>query len=434
MAYTKRLLACALAASVAAPSLSFATNGMFLIGYGTKSRGMGGVAIATPQDGISGAVNPAGIGFVEDRFDVGADFFVPEAKSRLGSPAGPGTGATYKSSANRFVMPAMGGVYKFNRKLSVGFSAIPAGGGGSRYNFNLYNNLTGSNVNDTLGVNLMIMQMNPTAAYRLKKNNYIGASLVMSIQTFRAFGLDYFSTFTSIFNDTGQFPENLTNRGNDWAYGAGVRLGWMGRFFDERVSLGAAYTSRIYMTKFDKYRDLFAEKGSLDTPENFGAGIGIKITPKLLFGADVTHTLYSNVRSIGNASATTTGNGFPIGPDENSLGATDGLGFGWSDQTVYKVGLAYEHTPQWTYRAGWNYGKSPIDESNGEVLFSIVAPATVQNHLTLGTSYRPSKRVEWSFSYVHAFKYEQEGPTLIGDTGSIKMYQNSVGASFAYKL
>lgn len=432
MARTIRLPVCAaLAASIAVPSLSYATNGMTLIGYGTKSRGMGGVGIATAQDAIGGAVNPASIGFMKDRIDVGADFFVPEAKSRLGEGD---QSLTYKSSANRFLMPAMGGAYKFNRKISVGFSAVPYGGGGSRYNMNLYNNVTGSDVNQTLGVNLMIMQMNPTISYRINKQNRIGASLVLSIQTFRAFGLDYFSTFTSIFNDTGQFPDYLTNNGNDWAYGAGMRFGWMGRFFKERLSLGLTYTSRVYMTKFDKYRDLFAEKGSFDTPENFGAGFAFKITPKLMIAADVTHMLYSNVRSVGNASATTTGNGFPESPEKNSLGATDGLGFGWSDQTVYKVGLAWEYNPQWTLRTGWNYGKSPIDESNGEVLFNIVAPATTQNHLTLGASYKPSKKIEWSFSYVHAFKYEQEGPTLIGDTGKIQMYQNSVGVSFGYKL
>jgi len=390
----KSLLVGFLTLGISLPAVTHATNGIFLIGYGTKSRGMGGVAIATPQDAIAGAVNPASIGFVKDRVDVGADFFVPKARARLGEGD---ERLSYDSSANRFVMPAMGGAYKFNRKISIGFS-VPAGGGGSRYNMNLYNNITGSNVNETLGVNLMIMQMNPTASYRINKQNRIGASVVLSVQTFRAFGLDYFSTFTEVFNTTGQFPENLTNRGNDWAYGAGMRLGWMGRFFKERLSLGATYTSRVYMTKFDKYKDLFAEEGDMDTPENFGAGFGFKITPKLMMGADIKRVLYSNVRSIGNASATTTGNGFPDSPEANSLGAVDGLGFGWDDQTIYNVGFAYDYSPKWTYRAGWNYADSPIDEKDGEILFNIIAPGVTRNHMTLGASYMPNKKMEWSFS------------------------------------
>jgi long-chain fatty acid transport protein len=419
----RTLLGVLAAAAVVAPTTAFSTNGIFLIGQGAKSRGMGGVAIAFPQDALAGAVNPAAIGFVEDRVDVGADIFRPRARSRLGD-------LSYNSSANLFVFPAMGGTYKFNRKLSVGFSAIPAGGGGSRYNLNLYNNLTGANVNQTLGVMLAIMQVNPTASVRINKQNRIGASLVLSVQQFRGYGLDYFSNFTS----TGLFTEKLSNNGNDYAYGAGVRLGWMGQFFNERLSLGAAYTSRIYMTDFDKYTDLFAENGSMDTPENFGVGMALKITPKLTVGADVTHTLYSNVNSIGNDSANKSGSPFPISQEVNALGKPQGLGFGWSDQTVFKVGVAYDYNPKWTLRTGWNYGKSPIDEKNGEILFGIVAPAVVQNHLTLGATYKPTTKMEWSFSYIHAFKYEQEGPTLIGDTGKLRMYQDALGVSFGYKL
>jgi long-chain fatty acid transport protein len=172
----------------------------------------------------------------------------------------------------------------------------------------------------------------------------------------------------------------------------------------------------------------------MDTPENFGVGMALKITPRLTVGVDVTHTLYSNVNSIGNASANKSGSPFPISQEVNALGQPQGLGFGWSDQTVFKVGAAYDYNSKWTLRTGWNYGKSPINEKNGEILFGIVAPAIVQNHLTLGATYKPSTKVEWSFSYIHAFKYEQEGPTLIGDTGKLRMYQDAVGVNFGYKL
>lgn len=417
------LFSVASAAMVAVPAASYATNGMLLIGQGAKSRGMGGAAIAFPQDAVAGAANPAGIGFVGTRADIGADIFNPRAHSQLG-----GTG--YNSSASLFLMPVMGASYKFNRDLTVGFSAIPAGGGGSRYNFNLYNNLTGANVNQTLGVNLMILHMSPTAAYRINKNNYVGASVILGVQTFRGFGLEYFSNFTS----TGLFTDSLSNNGNDWSYGGGVRLGWLGTFFKDKLSLGLSYSSRVYMTKFDKYKDLFAEEGSLDYPENFGAGIAYKLTPKLTVAADITRTLYSNVNSIGNASAQKSGSPFPESQEKNALGKNQGLGFGWDDQTVYKVGAAYDLNSKWTFRAGWNYGKSPIDEKNGEILFSIVAPAVTQNHGTLGATYSPTKNMEWSFSYIHAFKFQQKGPTLIGDTGQLSMYQNAIGVNFGYKL
>jgi len=415
-------MSCALA-----PAISLATNGMFLIGQGTKARGAGGVAIAMPQDAISGAANPATISFVGSRGDAGVDIFAPRAKSKLGKEE-------EDSRAKLFAMPAMGGVYKFNRKVSLGFSGVPAGGGATRYNTNLYNTSSGSNPDVTLGVNLAMLQMSPTIAVKANKQNSFGASVVFGVQTFRAFGLEYFETFTQSFADEKPV-DNLTGNGNDWAYGAGVRLGWMGNYFDKRLSLGAVYTSKIYMTEFDDYSDLFAEQGDLDTPANVGFGISYKFTPKLTLGLDITRTFYEDVAAIGNASATTgPGSIYPNEDERHRLGNDDGLGFGWDDQTVYKLGAIYDYSKDWTFRAGWNYGESPVDEKNGEILMSIMAPAVTQNHLTLGATYSPSKAMELSFSYVHAFKYEQDGPTYIGNTGKISMYQNSVGVSFGYKL
>lgn len=426
---SRGLCTAAIIAGLAVPAASHATNGMFLIGYGTKSRGAGGVAIAMPQDSIAGAVNPATISFVDSRADIGADIFVPTAEVELG-------GMREDSRANLFAMPAAGGVYGFNRKVSIGFSAVPYAGGGSRYNFNLYNaQPPASNTDATLGVQLMVMQMNPTVSYKINKQNSIGASLVFSIQTFRAFGLNYFETFTQSFLDNGGTVTNLTNNGNDWSYGAGTRIGWMGNFMDKKLSLGAVYSSKVFMTKFDKYSDLFADHGDLDTPANMGVGISYKFTPKLTLGMDVTYTFYEDVPAIGNASAQTgPGSIYPNADETHRLGNPEGLGFGWENQTIYKLGAVYDYNDTWTFRAGWNYGKSPIDESNGEVLMSMMAPAVTQNHLTLGATYSPSKRTEWSFSYVHAFEFEQRGPTYIGNTGELSMYQDSVGISFGYKI
>jgi long-chain fatty acid transport protein len=423
-----------LTTAVVLPATSHATNGMFLIGQGTKSRGAGGVAIAMPQDAVAGAINPASIGFVGTRLDVGMDVFMPKASAELG-------GLKVNSSADLYAFPAGAVTYKFNRKLSFGFSAIPAGGGGSRYNTNLYNNLTGANVDETLGINLAILQMAPTVSYAFAKDNTIGFSPVFSIQQFRAFGLDYFSNFTS----TGLFTDTLSNNGNDYAYGAGARFGWMGKFFDKKLSLGAVYTSTIHMTKFNQYEDLFANHGELDTPANFGVGIAYKLMPKLTVGLDITRTLYSDVNAIGNKTVNVSGSPFPESQEKNALGQPDGLGFEWRDQTVFKIGALYDYNSQWTFRVGWNYGKSPMREitnggnpnlagARGPLLFGVVAPAVVQNLLTLGTTYSPSKQVEWSFSYIHAFQHKEEGPTLIGDTATLKMYQNSYGVSFGYKL
>jgi len=464
---SKRTLSCALvlgtALGISLPS--YATNGYFLIGYGAKSRAMGGAGIAYGQDGLAAAANPATMVDVKVdtmRVDVGGELFSPPRQIDHNSNLLPAD--QIKSGSNLFLIPNMGMVYKFNRKMIIGFAAIgagsntrydqscsqrPAGTNGNFFNFNC-------NVNDpdlansTVGVNLMQMQMLPSVAYKLSKNHTVGASLALAVQTFRAYGL---GAFQQLGFSSG--TSNVTDMGNDWSYGAGIRLGWLSKFFEKKVSVGVNYASRVYMTKFDKYKNLFAEQGGFDIPEHFGVGIAVHPTKKLTAAFDVQRIRYSSVRSIGNPGpvpALGSADFYPrkecIPPAGDSslckLGADGGLGFGWKDMTVYKVGVAYDYSAKWTFRAGYNYGKSPI--RSDQILFNLLAPAVVEKHATLGLSYRPNQNIEWSVNYMHAFENEITGKTsfyptgvndfsqLTFDNAAASMKQDSLGISFAYKL
>lgn len=416
-------------AGIGLPGAASATNGMFMIGYGAKSRAMGGVGIAYGRDALASAQNPATLADIGNiRADVGADLFFPRARATLGVGSDK---LSEKSVANKFLIPNMGGGMKFSRNLWLGMTMVGVGGGGSRYNQNLYNNQLPAGPNSTLGVNLMVAQANPTLAYKLNRDHAVGASLVIGVQTFRAFGLDNFSTFTN----RPEFVDKFTNNGNDWAFGAGIRLGWRGDFFDDQIKLGASYSSKVYMTKFDKYEGLFAEQGRFDTPGSYGVGIAYVPNDTWTFEFNVTRTLYEDVKAVANPGPNYEegASPFPVSKEVNGLGEDDGLGFGWEDQTIYKLGMSYKYNDKLTLRAGWNYGESPINEER-EIAFNIVAPATVQHHLTLGGTYRLSPIMEVSASYIHAFTHEQFGPTYIGTEGRIKMRQDSLGISLGIEM
>ena len=127
-----KALACALAVGVALPASVFATNGYFLIGYGSKSRSMGGAGVAYGQDALAGAANPAAMADLDVstmRIDAGAELFVPKrgfvhdsATLESGFP-GSDTGVNHRSGSNVFPIPTMGGVYKFSRKLTRAYPA-----------------------------------------------------------------------------------------------------------------------------------------------------------------------------------------------------------------------------------------------------------------------------------------------------------------------
>lgn len=461
--FCKRTLAVALAAGIVAPPAAFATNGMFMIGYGSKSRAMGGVGVALPQDGLAAASNPAAMAEIPMnvmRVDAAGEFFNPPRAVRVEatpiSTRDPADNSleSLKSGSNIFLIPAMGGAFRFNRDLTVGMAAVGAGLG-TRYDqscnaaspvgnyFNIACNASQDRFS-TVGVSLMQMQMLPSAAYQYTKDQYIGVSLALAVQTFRAYGLG-----AGALKSFSSEPNKLSNNGNDWSYGAGFRLGWFGKFLDDRVNLGLNYSSEVYMTRFRKYKGLFAENGHFNIPENYALGIAVKPTDKFTLAFDVQRIEWSSIRSIGNPgpNVNDTVNSFnPLCPNtaidtapECQLGGKLGWGFGWEDQTVYKLGISYDYNSQWTFRAGYNYAESPIQEN--EILFNTLAPATVEKHLTLGLSYRPTSNpnLEISANYMHAFKNTIKGKAAFpagatpGDAAA-SMYQNSLGITLGYKL
>lgn len=129
MRNSKRLLALAVSAAVAAPMSAFATNGMNLEGYGPIATGMGGASMAYDNGTAAVMNNPATLGLMDEgsRLDVALGMLGPEVEVDAdGSPA------SWDSSANSFFMPAVGWV-KSNGEYTYGFGLFAQGGMGTEY-------------------------------------------------------------------------------------------------------------------------------------------------------------------------------------------------------------------------------------------------------------------------------------------------------------
>ena len=420
-----KILAVSIAAACALPLAANATNGYFLPGYGAAAVGMGGVGVAFAQDSLAAAANPAGIVDVGMRADLGFGIFNPVRSAATGtaSESGQASPAGYNGAAdssNRYyMMPSAGYVMPWDDKLSFGIALVGNGGMNTTYKPNFFNGGDPKNSN-TLGIDLMQMLVPITAAYKVDEHNAFGMSLVLGAQRFAARGI---RAFHIISNE----PKHLTNNGHDFAQGAGARVGWRGKYFDDKLTLGATYASKVYMSRFSKYSGLFADRGSFDVPANYAVGIAVKATPATTVAFDVERILYKGVPSVANR-----GPGATI-PFANSLGLPDGMGFGWTNQTVYKLGVAYQYNPHWVLRAGYNYGKSPIP--GDQVTFNTLAPAVVERHATLGFTYSPNKSTEITLAYLHAFSNTQSATNqnIVGGV-DIQMYQNDVEFSYGWKF
>ncbi|HZP93487.1 MAG TPA: porin [Burkholderiales bacterium] len=440
---TLAALALAAGALIAAPSM--ATDGYFQHGYGLKAKGMGGAATAMTDDAFGGANNPATMVFVGDRLDIGVDFFSPRRSAeRSGSSPllGPIDGSA-DSDSNLFAIPEFGYNKLLKPDLSLGVSVYGNGGMNTDYpggqipsasacaGFNTnpgpYNLLCG---NGRLGVDLTQLVIAPTLSYKLTENQSIGVAPLLGVQRFALEGAQAFGGFSNS-------PSNLTNQGYDTSYGYGARVGWYGRVSDA-LSLGAAYSTKVYMTKFDKYKGLFADQGDFDMPENYNAGLAYRITQKVTIAADYQRINYSGVKAVGNPSSLLLS--CAGGNSAACLGGSDGAGFGWSDVNVWKLGVEYQYSERLTLRGGYNHTDNPIQAK--DVTINILAPGVVQDHATLGMTYVTRGGGEWTLAYMHAFQNSVTGPSFFNNfTGgtpagneTIKMDQNAIGIAYGMKL
>jgi long-chain fatty acid transport protein len=413
----KTLLAAAIAA-VLAPGMALATTGYFAHGYGIKAKSMGGVGIALPQDALAPATNPAGIAWVGNRIDLGAELFMPDRGASITGSGAPGANGTYDGNDTKsFIIPEIGYARVINPNLTFGVAVYGNGGMNTDYATNPFTAYGGSG---PAGVDLMQLFVAPTVAWK-SGNHAFGASLNLAYQRFKAEGIQGFA-------GSSASPGNVSNRGYDDSTGFGVRVGWTGQI-SPTVTLGATYQSKTKMSEFDKYSGLFANQGDFDIPENYGVGVALKATPALTVAVDVQQINYSDIPAVGNpVDSLFTG---------SPLGSTNGPGFGWQDVTVYKIGLAYELKPGMALRAGYVTLDQPIPAS--QTFFNILAPGVVEDHLTLGLTLEMSKTSELTLMYMHAFEKKVNGSVSIpavpfgGGDANLRMSQDSIGVAYGWK-
>lgn len=380
---------------------SHATDGYFNIGFGTINKGLAGAGIAYYQGSLING-NPAGGVFLGNKYELSVDFFNANRQYTVaGNPSGiqgtfglmPGT---VESDSKLFLMPSAGANWMLGEKSSLSVSVFANGGGNTNYPTATFYDQS----SEKTGVNLAQMLSNITFSQKLGDNHSLGVSGVIGYQSFKAYGLASFASFSS--NSTA-----LTGNGNDKSFGFGFKVGYLG-YLTDNLSIGATYQSKVKMGAFDKYAGLFAQEGDFDVPASWTAGAAWNFVSDFTLMADVKQILYSGVKSVSN----------PMFPNlmTNDLGTEEGAGFGWKDIMVYKIGLTYSGIETWTFRGGVSIGENPIQES--EVMFNILVPAIVKNQLALGFSKEiGNSGSQFNLAIKHALNNSIKGPNPLDPEG-----------------
>ena len=471
------LMAGMLSILLAAPDAN-ATDGYFSNGFGTKNKGFAGAGVAYIKGPFAGAINPAGIAFLEKKWsvEVSVGLFNPNRKYNvIGAPTTPDKWGymtpdgnfvndmrfmafgleegTVESDKKYFVIPAIAFTYKLADKHTLGLNFYGNGGMNTTYEAKTYYSpIIGSfddplptgdpnpmaNVTQPTGVNLQQMFLSVSYAFQMG-NHSIAVSPVFAYQSFEAQGLQAFRDMgmagspqlTQMLGTPNRF-DYVTNNGKDNSTGFGVRIGYQGEII-EGLRLGASFQPKIKMSKFDKYAGLFAEEGGFDIPTNWQAGVSYTIAEKYTILFDVKQIMYSQVKSLSNpmvpqemmpmVPTVPADPQMPFAPNEQwvPLGDENAAGFGWQDMMIFKVGFEAVVAEEWQVRAGYSYGDQPIPET--EVMFNIMAPAVNNSHISLGFT-KEIKDHALNFAVTHALNNKISGTNPFDPAQTIELEMN----------
>ena len=484
----KSKLAIAIALTGMVSTSAFATNGYFSHGYGAKEKGMAGAGVAKGGSSLTTANNPANLTQLDDRWDWGVSLFnpnrsytvegnpsIPVGAQALPTPEGPGfpqctppltaptcqlpfstAPGTVDSNRTLFAIPSFGYVNKLDDAMVFGFSLYGNGGMNSEYHGNssiqlnpntgAIDEFPGTFGGGTTGVDLSQLFLNTSLGYQVNETVSLGGSLIVAVQSFEATGLQ---SFANISTDASK----LTNNGHDTSYGYGFKLG-ANFTISESFTFGLSYQTKMDMGEFDNYAGLFAEQGDFDIPATYTLGFAWNTSASSTLLIDYQEILYSDVKAIANSMGPllsgqcfdSLNNSLINGTQENPqlpavgngcLGGSNGVGFGWDDMTIIKIGYEWGSS-NGTYRVGYSTTEQPIGSSNtpggdNDVNFNILAPGVVEDHFTAGYTGGTGDD-EWTIFLMYAPNVKVTGVSNLDPNQTITIEMNQLEIGFESKF
>jgi len=421
---TKTTAAAALAAILTAvPAVSYATNGMFSHSFSTANSGMGGASVALPLDALAASTNPAGMVDIGNSSTVGLAYFSPlRSYTVTGAASGgfpPFPGGKVSSGHKYFMIPSFAMNWELDNSGTLGIAVYGNGGMSTDWQASDTPFGMGTFGAGDAGVSYAELFINLNYARKLSDNFSFGVGAIANRSQFKVNGISGFGGFSTN-------SAKISNNGYDSDFGFGGIIGVLAKVSDN-VSLGASYQSKI-KNKMDKYAGLFPNKGEFDIPGTAQLGVAIKAGGGLTLAADVQKIYFSQSSAINNSGA---GLFACMGGDlSQCLGGSKGAGFGWNDMTVYKFGVQKAMGNGTTWRAGYSYGKQPIDPA--EVTLNILAPGVIEQHYTIGMSKKLANNRSFDLAFMYAPEKCQTGNSAFnpGQTIQICMHQFQIQGGY----
>lgn len=360
MKLDNRIIKGAAILSMMASTALYATNGDTLIGVGAKTRAMGGAGIALSQGAESTLVNPALITDVKStEISFGGTIFMPTIKTQM-SPT------EHKSDADVSIIPGVAIASNIAPNIYLGVGMWGTAGMGT--DFKKYPDLF------NMETTLQLMQFAVPVAYKFGNGLSVGVAPILQYGS-----LDIHYKLPAAMGGAN------VGDGQNQDFGFGASVGAIYNF-GNGFKVGAVYKSKIAMNYAHSLTTATAPFGlpigdALDQPAEYGVGVSYNNGP---------HTIAIDYKKIKWSAA---------------KGYKD---FGWKDQNVFAIGYQYD-AGAWALRAGFNHATSPVTIYNQPMktaydMFNLLGfPATMENHLSLGGSYKFNNNFSVDTAVVYGF-------------------------------
>ena len=392
----------AAAALLLASASSYGADGNQLVGFGATQKSLGGAGAASPQDATWIVINPATLADLDRRID--ATFEVlnihvdaePRGIFLLSDPL-----AGQMKFQTLVAIPSFAVVWFLDEKKTLGFGLI--GMAGNRTDFHHPRSTIALFNNGDRRAAEQIARIPLSISHKFDTGWSVGIAVVPALIRFRT--------------DSLTLKLHTTNGDNryDNAYGAGFSVGVYKSW--DKWSLGAAFSSRVFMTNFPRYKhDLTF--WSLDLPQQVQVGVAYRPVQPVQLVLDYKWIDWDAINLFGR---------------ETVHG-----GLGWQSQNIVKGGVIWDIAEKWTARAGFSITNPVVDSKH--VFANILTPSVAEAHVGTGFSYRRNDHSSVHLSYemsIPATRTESGNGdifSILGKGSKVTYEEYSVTAQYTYEF
>lgn len=352
-----------------------------------KELGIGNTGVAYPQTSNSANYNPAGITDLPDRYDVSMGVAYQHGRNKIKDSDNPDLNISTNTTKTKYLPGSIFGICKkLNNCLYVGISVD-----GTRVFKSSFSRTIPIFGHGRQGLDNFIAILVPTLAWKFNRQHSFGISFPISFSRTKVKGFQNIA-FASV------SPDHVSNKGYDWAYGLGIRLGWLWHI-TPCLNFGLFYSPKLLTAShFHKYRGNIPVRGKLEVPPVVRAGLAYKFW-RSHFVIELEYNFYELARTLSNSPFSTALAGSKSGPS-----------LGWKNSLVLKLGADYQVSDAIVVRGGYYTYRFPPTVRGSNTLAHFGSPIFItRDYWVVGGTWQIDCKTEFSFAYNCGVRRTQHG-------------------------